>query len=66
MDTWLDGNMCKMHIPQLLLVLSWPPAAHTNSFFVEHSVAAARNNKHLGHLKQNLEFPLQTHIGVKF
>jgi len=55
-----------MHIPQLLLVLSWPHAAHTNSFFVEHSAAAARNNKKFGHFKRNLEFPAPTNIGVKF
>jgi len=55
-----------MHIPQLVLVLSWPPAEQNNSFFVEHSVAAARNNKHLRNLKQNLEFPVPTHIDVKF
>ena len=34
--------------------------------FVEHSVAAARNKEHLGHLKQNLEFPVPKNIGVKF
>ena len=54
-----------MHITQLLLVLSWPPAAHNNSFFVENSAAAARNNKHLGHLKHIFEFPVPTNIGVE-
>jgi hypothetical protein len=66
MDTWPDGSLCKMHVAQLLLVPSWPPAAHTNSFFVEHSVAAIRNNDHLNHLKQNLGFPVPTNIGMKF
>jgi len=66
MDIWLDGSVCKMHVAQLLLVLSWPPAAHTNSFFVKNSAAAACNNNHLGHLKQNLGFPVPTNIGVKF
>jgi hypothetical protein len=66
METCLDVSVCKMHIPQFLLVLSWPLAAHTSSSFVEHSAAAARNNNHLGHLKQNLEFPVPNNIGVEF
>jgi hypothetical protein len=37
-----------------------------NSFFVEHSVAAARNNDDSGHFKQNLGVPVPTNIGVKF
>lgn len=54
MDTWLDGSECKMHVAQLLLGFSWPPAAYTNTFFVEHSEVAACNNDHLCHMKQNL------------
>ena len=65
MDTWLDGSVCKMHIQQLLLVLSWSLAAHNNSFFVEHLAAATRNISHLGHLKQNLKFPEPNNIGVE-
>jgi hypothetical protein len=50
--TWLNGSVCKMHIPKMLMVLYWPPAAHTNPFFVEQSAAAAHNNNHLDYLKQ--------------
>ena len=66
MDTWLDDSVCKMHIQQFLQVLSWPLAAHNNSFFVKYLAAATRNISHLGHLKQNLEFPESNNVGVEF
>jgi len=52
-NVYLAGWFCgKMHIPKMLMVLYWPPAAHVNPFFVEQSAAAAHNNNHLDYLKQ--------------
>jgi len=65
MDTCLDGSVCKLHIPQLVLVLSWPHAAHNNPICGALS-GGSTQHKSIGSFAKNSKFPVPTNIVVDF